>query len=71
MRYTMFDQRKPVVRKYAEFVIGEYSFFRLMKYELITSLFGPIPGVLGRRCAEEPSSRRRLAFEGLPDLHGR
>lgn len=47
IRRKMFDERKSAIRKYAELVIGEFSFFKLLKYELITSLFGPLPGALG------------------------
>lgn len=35
------------VRRYAAFVIGEFSWPRLLKYEAITTLFGRVPGALG------------------------
>ncbi len=47
IRHKMFGDDKSGIRKYAELVIGEYNFFKLVKYELITFLFGPIPGALG------------------------
>lgn len=35
------------IKKYCELVIGEHSYWHLLKYELITSFFGWIPGALG------------------------
>jgi acetyltransferase-like isoleucine patch superfamily enzyme len=34
-------------RKYQDIYIGEYSFFALLKYELLMSLFAPLPGAAG------------------------
>jgi acetyltransferase-like isoleucine patch superfamily enzyme len=47
IRHKLFDERKSIVRKYADSVIGERSVLALAKFELITSLFGSIPGALG------------------------
>jgi acetyltransferase-like isoleucine patch superfamily enzyme len=47
IRYKMFDKRKSVVHKYGELVIDKFSYLRLLKYEVITTLFGPLPGTLG------------------------
>lgn len=47
IRHRMFHDRKPVVRKYADMVMGRTSFLALLKYELITSVFGPLPGAVG------------------------
>lgn len=47
IRHKMFQDSKSGVRKYAELVIGEYSFRKLVKYELTTFLFGPLPGAFG------------------------
>lgn len=34
-------------RRYLDFVIGKGSIISLIKYELITSVFGPLPGAIG------------------------
>lgn len=47
IRHKMFNDRKSAARKYAELTIGEFSLLKLVKYELITSLFGPLPGAIG------------------------
>lgn len=47
IRHKVFNERKSAVGKYAALVVGEFSFVRLLKYELTTSLFGPLPGALG------------------------
>ncbi len=47
VREKMFDEGQSQLKKYAAFVIGKYRFFSLLKYELITSLLGPLPGALG------------------------
>ena len=41
------DEDGSAVKKYAALVIGNFSFLGLLKYELITLLFGWIPGALG------------------------
>ncbi len=40
-------QSESAVQKYARLVIGEYALLPLLKYELITSLLGWVPGALG------------------------
>ena len=47
IRHKMFSGRHSAVQRYSELVIGTFSFFRLLKYELITCLFGPLPGAVG------------------------
>jgi acetyltransferase-like isoleucine patch superfamily enzyme len=47
IRHRMFDGRKSVVRRYADLVIGGPSLATLLKYELITFLFGALPGAVG------------------------
>jgi acetyltransferase-like isoleucine patch superfamily enzyme len=47
MQATLTDSRKSALRKYQELVIGLPGFFTLLKYELVTSLLGPLPGALG------------------------
>lgn len=41
------DQEKSAFCKYLDLIIGTQSLFYFIKYELITSLFGGIPGALG------------------------
>ncbi|MCP4155018.1 MAG: hypothetical protein GY757_45260, partial [bacterium] len=41
------DEKKSAFQKYKELFIGEASFFYLIKYELIMTLFSPVPGALG------------------------
>lgn len=47
IRSKLFGEGKSVWKRYAEIVIGKYSLGQLIKYELITTLLGPIPGALG------------------------
>jgi acetyltransferase-like isoleucine patch superfamily enzyme len=47
IRYKMFEAKKPLLRKYTELVIGSVSLFKLIKYEILTTFIGPIPGALG------------------------
>lgn len=41
------DAKKSAFAKYQELCIGSSSLWFLLKYEMITSLFGPLPGALG------------------------
>lgn len=47
IRHKLFEGKKSDLKKYAELVIGEMSFFKLLKYELLMCFIGPIPGALG------------------------
>lgn len=47
IRAKVYAGQKSALRRYAELVIGDFSLPRLIKYELITMLFGPLPGALG------------------------
>ncbi len=47
VRERIYSEKTSLLQKYASFVIGEFSLLKLIKYELITSLFGVIPGALG------------------------
>ena len=47
IRHKMFNDRTSAARKYADLTIGEFSVLKLVKYELITSLLGPLPGAMG------------------------
>ncbi len=40
-------RKKSPLKKYADIVIGVYDYWLLFKYEVITSLFSPLPGLLG------------------------
>ncbi len=47
IRYKLFHDKKSSLRKYAELVSGDSSVSKLLKYELLTTFLGPIPGALG------------------------
>jgi acetyltransferase-like isoleucine patch superfamily enzyme len=48
IRAKMFDGEKSNMRRYADLVVGEHaSYWKLLQYELITCLFGGLPGALG------------------------
>lgn len=41
------DESNSAMKKYAQLVVGDGSYWRLFKHELITLLFGWVPGALG------------------------
>ncbi len=41
------DEKKSALQKYQQLVIGYPSFIALLKYELSTTLLGPLPGAFG------------------------
>ena len=43
----LFDERKSKLAKYQELFLGEKGFLKMLKYELIITLFSWIPGALG------------------------
>lgn len=47
IRHKLFGENKSAMRRYAELVVGEGSLWKLLKYEIVTTLCGPIPGALG------------------------
>jgi acetyltransferase-like isoleucine patch superfamily enzyme len=47
IRQKLFANNKSLLEKYSELVLGKYSFWGLIKYEIITSILGPFPGALG------------------------
>ena len=47
LHQKLFDNRKSNTRKYMEMVIGKPGWFSLLEYELVTLLFGQLPGALG------------------------
>ncbi len=47
IRAKIYAGHKSALRRYAELVVGDFNLPRLIKYELITTLFGPLPGALG------------------------
>ena len=44
---ALFDEKKSKSQKYQELFIGEPGFFKMVKYELIMTLFSWVPGALG------------------------
>lgn len=40
-------RKKSPLQKYQDIVMGNYSLWRLIKFETLTTLFGPLPGILG------------------------
>lgn len=47
IRYRLLEDQKSTYKKYSELVVGELSLGKLLRYELITMLLGPVPGALG------------------------
>jgi len=47
IRYKLFEDKKSLLQKYADLVIGSGSLFKLIKYEFLTTLLGPVPGATG------------------------
>ncbi len=47
IRQKLYSGQKSTLQRYAELVVGRMSIWRLLKYELLTSLLGPLPGALG------------------------
>lgn len=43
----LFDEKKSKAQKYQEIFLGEKGFFKMVKYELIITLFSWMPGALG------------------------
>jgi len=43
----LFDEKKSKLQKYQEIFIGQPGFFKMIKYELIVTLFSWVPGALG------------------------
>ena len=44
---TLTDESNSALERYRNIVLGSGGFLSLLKYELITSVFGPLPGALG------------------------
>jgi len=47
LQSALTDIEKSALQKYQEVVIGSPSLFALLKYEVLTSLIGPLPGAAG------------------------
>lgn len=47
IRHRIYAEGGSGVRRYAELVVGRYSLPLLLKYELLTTFLGPLPGALG------------------------
>lgn len=47
IRHKLYAGKKSSFQRYAELVVGEVSFWKLLRYELVTMLFGLLPGALG------------------------
>ncbi len=47
IRQKLFEGEISSWKRYADLVVGTTSIAALVKYELITSLLGPLPGALG------------------------
>lgn len=43
----LFNQKKSKAQKYQEIFLGEKGFAKMLKYELVVTLFGWLPGALG------------------------
>jgi len=40
-------QRKSPIKKYMDITVGTHSIFKLLTYEMLMTLFGPTPGIVG------------------------
>jgi acetyltransferase-like isoleucine patch superfamily enzyme/acyl carrier protein len=47
IRQKLYGGQKSTLQRYAELVIGRMEIWKLLKYELLTCLLGPLPGALG------------------------
>lgn len=47
IRHKLFGEDKSALHKYKALVVGEGSVWKLVKYEMLTTCLGPIPGALG------------------------
>ena len=47
IRQRLYSGQKSTMQRYAELVVGRMGIWRLLKYELLTCLLGPLPGALG------------------------
>lgn len=47
IRQKLYSGQKSTLQRYAELVIGRMDIWKLLKYELLTCLLGPLPGALG------------------------
>jgi len=54
----LLNKKAGVIKKYRQMFLGDVSFFFLLKYELVTTLFTSTPGALG-------FVLRKLFFRGL------
>jgi acetyltransferase-like isoleucine patch superfamily enzyme len=61
---VMQDQRKSALQKYQDTVIGQRGLLPLLRYELLSLLLGPLPGMLGL-------GLRRLFYPALFGAAGR
>lgn len=61
---TLADRRKSPLQKYRKFYVGNDSFWQLFKYELLTCLLSPLPGLPGL-------AMRRLFYRALLGEMGR
>ncbi len=47
IRQRLYSGQKSMMQRYAELAVGRMDIWRLLKYELLTCLLGPLPGALG------------------------
>jgi acetyltransferase-like isoleucine patch superfamily enzyme len=47
LRSILEDENRSAVRKYVELCVGRGGVWQLVRYEVLTSLLGPLPGALG------------------------
>jgi len=47
LQQSLLSAKKSALAKYRDLVVGRGGFFALLKFELITCLFGSMPGALG------------------------
>jgi acetyltransferase-like isoleucine patch superfamily enzyme len=65
VRSKLFGGNKSAIRRYADLVVGsDAGYWQLLKYELVTTLFGRLPGALGL-------ALRQIFYPGLFKSCGR
>ncbi|ASC73186.1 Putative acetyltransferase [Halomicronema hongdechloris C2206] len=47
LQAALIDSKKSALQKYQDFAVGSSKLSALLKYEILTGIFGPIPGALG------------------------
>ena len=58
IRHKIYGEKKSTLKRYRELVLGEGGILKLLRYELLITFLGPIPGALGL-------ALRKIFYPGL------